>query len=322
MKKERNSRYCHSKEYDTYSYTDTRYYGLWVHGQGEKLQVRLDPKRFQKVTYHTFSPEQLAVMNKRSSHYFHPPKPLYESYHCNEFCDTIKEMREKWENHFKPLIETARERIPKPRELTAGDCGLLMCGIMDPDEAQTWANFENLTNSMDYHSECVDIVVSLYAQFLHLFASQIEAVTVRVLSDEKAVTDKFDRNSLYGTAVGKEKAVEELPSFRYYDKLYCVWNFIKHNSTSTFKKLHERYPEALLSGTYRQGDLAIQYLNISDQLILELMEGCSAFFREYCELVFSESYAEAQWNYGRYFTSIVYDEIETYTNPLGLPWYL
>ena len=78
----------------------------------------------------------------------------------------------------------------------------------------------------------------------------------------------------------------------------------------------------MLSGTYRQGDLAIQYLNISDQLILELMEGCSAFFREYCELVFSESYAEAQWNYGRYFTSIVYDEIETYTNPLGLPWYL
>ena len=188
MKKERNSRYCTCKEYDTYSYTDTRYYGLWVHGQGEKLQVRLDPKRFQKVTYHTFSPEQLAVMNKRSSHYYHPPKPLYESYHCNEFCDTIMELRKKWENHFKPLIEIARERIPKPRDLTAGDCGLLMCGIMDPDEAQTWANFENLTNSTDYHSECVDIVVSLYAQFLHLFASQIEAVTVRVLSAEKAVT--------------------------------------------------------------------------------------------------------------------------------------
>ena len=45
--------------------------------------------------------------------------------------------------------------------------------------------------------------------------------------------DRFDRNTLYATAVGRDKKVDELPSFKYYDKLYCLWNFIKHNSTKT-----------------------------------------------------------------------------------------
>ncbi len=322
MKKERESRYCNGTGYEKYDYTDTRCYGVWSHGKTSDLKVKLDPKRFQKATGHKFTEQQLAVINKRNSHYYYPPKPLYDSYHCNEFCDTIKEMQKKWEDHFKPLIRTAQKRIKKPRELSVGDSTLMMCGIIDPDEAQMWANFENSRNSIEYYSECADIVVSLYAQFLHLFASQVEAITIKVLSEEKAVTDRFDRNSLYGTAVGKAKTVEELPSFSYYDKLYCIWNFIKHNSISTFKKLYEKYPEALDSGNYRQGDMAIHYLNISDQLIIELMEGCSSFFKEYCELVFNENYEEAQWNYGKYFISIVYDEIEIYDNPMGIPGYL
>ena len=271
MKKERKSRYCNRMDYEKYGENDTRYYGLWKHGQGSELVVKLDPKRFQKTTGHILTEQQLAVINARSSHYFQPRKAQYFSYHCNVFFQAIKEMKEKWEQHFKPLILIAQDNIQKPRELSIGDSDLLCCGIIDPDEAQTWANYTNFRNSAEYNSKRTDIVVSLYAQYLHLFASRIEAVTVQILTKEKAVTDRFDRNSLYGTAVGKERAVEDLPSFHHYDKLYCIWNFIKHNSLSTFDKLRERYPEALRSTKYHQGDLAIYYLDISDQLVLELM---------------------------------------------------
>lgn len=52
-----------------------------------------------------------------------------------------------------------------------------------------------------------------------------------------------------------------------------------------------------------------------------MIDGCGEFFKKYCALVFNENYQEAQWNYMRYFSSIVSDEIESITNPLGLQWW-
>ncbi|MBE6664141.1 MAG: hypothetical protein E7602_06550 [Ruminococcaceae bacterium] len=187
MKKERNARYKNQKSFNSYPDTDTRYYGLWAFGRGAELQTKLDPKRFQKSTFNEFSQEQLKVINHRKGHYFYPAKPQYYSYHCNEFCGTIKAIKDNWEKHFKPLIEVAVEKVNKPRTLTPGDCDLMMCGILEPDEANTWANYNNMINDMRYKEECIDVVVSLYSQFLHLLASQVEAVTVKILTKENAV---------------------------------------------------------------------------------------------------------------------------------------
>lgn len=322
MKKQRNARYCLSKSYEEYPCTDTRHYGVWSHGRDQKLKVRVDPKRFEKSTYRKLTPEQLSVIHKRKSHYFHPPKPQYISYHCNVFCTAIEDMKKKWEEHYKPLINMAVERIPKPQKLTPGDCDLMMCGVLEPDEAQICANHYTVVNELEYQNECYEVIVSLYAQFLHLFASHVEQVTVKILTEENAMKDHFDRNTLYGTAAGKSKRVDQLPSFSYYDKLYCIWNFIKHNTLSTYEKLKEKHPEVLCEEPYQQGFSAIHYLKLSDNLVLELMDGCSAFFKEYCQLVFEENYEEAQWNYGQYFLDKTNDTIDVITNPLGIPSFL
>ena len=68
MKRERTSRYCKNKEFDRYSYRDTRYYGVFAYGKGNDLRVKVDPKRFQKSTYKELTSEQTAVINKRKSH--------------------------------------------------------------------------------------------------------------------------------------------------------------------------------------------------------------------------------------------------------------
>ncbi len=71
-------------------------------------------------------------------------------------------------------------------------------------------------------------------------ASRFEAILVKVLSKNNALADKFDRNIFYATAIGKDKSIQELEHFKYFDKLYCIWNFIKHNSASTYKTLNDR----------------------------------------------------------------------------------
>ena len=319
----KESHYLTKADYEKFDPTDTRYYGLFCSGKKDSLKIKFDPKRFQKSTCHEFSKEQLAVINARQTHYFYPHKNDYYDYHCNKFEAKIYEIREYWEKHFKPLIKYAKQKVKKPKELSIGDCDLLMCGILEPDEANMWANHENMMNTWRYNQECAMVVGSMYAQFIHHMASSIESVTVAVLTIEKLIDDHFDRNTLYGTAVNSGKSAKDLPSFDWYEKLYSLWNFIKHNSQSTYEKLEACYPQALIKGIeYKQGDLAAGIVDFSDDMIIQLIDGVSAFFKEYCELVFYEKFAEAQWNYSKYFMSIVREEIDLIENPLGLPDYI
>lgn len=179
-----------------------------------------------------------------------------------------------------------------------------------------------MSKAREYREKCTVVLYSLYAEFFHFMASRIEAILVKVLNNNNALEDRFDRNIFYATAIGKDKKIQELEHFSSFDKLYCIWNFIKHNSASTYKTLNDRYPELVYQEEkYEQGDFALYFIQFSEELINNILNGCGEFFKEYCELVFKENYQEAQWNYTRYFTSIVKDEIETITNPLGLQWW-
>lgn len=196
-----------------------------------------------------------------------------------------------------------------------------MQGILEYDEAITVSNFENFNRTAKYEAECAEVVASLYAQYIHQLASQVEAVTVYVLSNNNVNVDHFSRNTLYGTSAGKDKKVQDLSAFVYYDKLYCLWNFIKHNSKSTYDKIKEAYPELLYENSeFAQGQPAYKFIRFSDELVMDLINGCREFFKEYCLLVFSENYDEAQWNYGEYFFDIVDSQQELVLNPLWLPF--
>lgn len=48
----------------------------------------------------------------------------------------------------------------------------------------------------------------MYAQFVHYMASRIEAVTIKILTKNNAVKDRFDRNIFYATCIGKGKSME------------------------------------------------------------------------------------------------------------------
>ena len=314
------------KKHDKYDYTieDTRAYGLYTHnGNGKGRWVKIDPKKFQKENGVEFTEQQLQVINKRRTHYFQPCKDNYDDYYCNHFVETIKSIISDWKNSYKQLIKNAIEQIEKPSVVYPGDYDNLQMGISSPVAAQVWADQHNFKKEFEYKQRLAKEVNGLYSQFIQQSASRIEAVTVRVLTLSNAIKNgRFDRNVLYGTAAGKRCAVEDLPSFKYYDMLYCLWNFIKHNSKTTYDTLYERYPRLLIEDSdYKQGALAIYFIKFSDEMVLEILNGCIQFFKEYCELVFNEVYAQAQWNYNEYFLDIVKRTIEDITNPWGFDWW-
>lgn len=320
MKKERESRYCNGTGYEKYGDNDTRYYGLWKHGQGTELKVKLDPKRFQKTTGHKLTEQQLTVIHKRKTKYFFPAKTNYYDYDCNRIVDFIHEIEKDWHNNFLKLIHIAEQRIEKPQMLTAGDYGNFSRGISGIHAADAWARVKNEENERAYRIQVAQTVYSLYSQFIQQMASQIEAISVNILTKHRMIDDKFDRNVLYGGKHG-DTAVRDLPHFPYHDRLYCLWNFLKHNSESTYKTLKDRFPGDLKDQEFQQGMLAIYHVQFSDDMISELLKGCIEFFMEYCELIFNENYEEAQWNYGEYFYKIVHDYIEDIDNPMGLSWW-
>ena len=320
MKRDRSNQKLTKADFEKFAYHDTRFYGLFYTKTDKGIKVKIDPKRLKSTVNSELSDEQMKIINRRRTHYFYPKKSEYQDYCCNMFADKIRDIHNYWEKHYKELITYAKKKNKKPEEFMPGDNMLLMQGIAEYDEAVMMSNWENMISQFEYKQKCLEVVASLYASFIHQMASQIEAVTVLVLSKQNAITDRFNRNTLYATAVRSGRKVDELPSFKYYDKLYCLWNFIKHNSISTYEKLRSAYPELIYEKMeYKQGFPAFYIINFSDELVIELLNGCNSFFMEYCELVYKENYDEAQWNYGRYFLNIVAEQIELITNPLGLP---
>lgn len=328
MKKERK---CRNKDLELYkrldeqsNIGDDRYWGLFSikYANSKSYTEVIDPKRFQKTTRHHFTEEQLKIINARKTHYFIPKKHYYGDYNCNVLIAEVGDIRHYWADHFLPLIKDAINKINKPQSVCPGDYYNLQCGISGAGAAQAWANWINMNKANEYKEQCAVVLFSLYAEFFHFMASRIEAILVKVLSKNNAIVDKFDRNIFYATAISKDKKIQDLTHFIYFDQLYCIWNFIKHNSTSTYKTLNDRYPELVYQeDKYEQGELALYFIRFSEELIKNIIDGCGEFFKEYCELVFNENYQDAQWNYTFYFTSIVRDEVETITNPLGLQWW-
>ena len=320
MKKDRKTKHLNQTSYEEFSYEDTRYYGLWIRGKGETLETKIDPKRFQSAARYTFQQHQLEIINRRTSHYFHPAKTYYNDYCCNHFVDELRDIRKDWIENFKPLIDVAVKRIEKPRHLYPGDYSNLQMGISSSIAADAWARQANWKNAQEYRVKVAEIVHGLYSQFIQQMASRVEAITVKTLTDHGMIDDHFDRNILYG-GINKNTPVRALPHFSSHDKLYCIWNFLKHNSSSTYKSLKDRFSEVVIEEEFEQGQAALYYVKFSEELILDLIDGCSEFFKEYCALIFNEDYSQAQWNYHYYFYNIVRDEIECLVNPLGLEWW-
>ena len=331
MKRKSKSR---NKDIELYRYLDyksdyreSEYYGIFGYDLDASYadrccykKLNIDTKRYQKILGN-FNNEQLSVINSRNTHYFTPRKTHYRDYNCNIFHDELSGIYSEWSGLYEPLIKEQLEKIEKPQQNCPGDYYNFQCGISSAASAQAWANYTNMINQSSYKVSCQDLIQQFYAQFFHMMCAKVEAVFVRVLNKNNGIDDKFDRRILYATAVGKEKKIQELEHFEWFDKLYCIWNFLKHNSASTYKTLSERYPEVLYPEKYTQGQLAAYWIKFTKEMLEEIVKGLMLFTDEYCRLIFNEKIEEASWNYDDYFLQPMIDYYESLENPLGLEWW-
>lgn len=315
-KKERKSRNDHTLIYieleDKHLFYDTRYFGLFRKGD----RSRIDPKRFNKLIPGYLDKAIMDYINKRKTHFFMPKKKSYTDYNINIFLYEIKKIEDDWEQNYKIQIKKTLRRL-KRRKFSVGDDYGYMSGIESYGSAVARAHWRNMMEENEYFQKVHEIISSMYSQYFHMMASQIEAITIKVLSINHVKVNKSLREVLRGTLI-KKSNFEDLPGFKFHDRLYKIWNFIKHNNEDAYIKLKEYHPETLYDYEYRQGDLAIHYVKFNDQLIVDILKGLRTFYINYCEQVFDEDIFDAQWNYDDFFLDRVRSEIEIYQNPLGL----
>ena len=320
MKRNSNSRVYNQKLYESFSMNDTRYYGVFLKGQGENRYVQVDPKRYKKV-FHP-SEDMLKAMGKRKGPLFRPAKKRIDDYTVNFMLQGLSNIRYCWKYTNKPMKDRILSEICG-KEYAPYDDELAMSGILDYDEAVINANMKTLYSHLRAEKKKNELYYSLYAQYFHQMASQVEALFIKMLTRNGFTGDRFDRNVFYSSNGKEQKAyIKLLDGFSEYDKLYNIWAFIKHNSLSTYILLKEKFPDVLLEGNYSQGDLACFFVKFDDELFDSILVGIERFIKNYCRMVYGEDEKETSWNSDEYFISKVHNSIDESANPLGLPDYI
>lgn len=316
--KENEERYENIKEKYENKFNTTfpneleEYYGLFTRNG----RACVDSKRYNK--FFKLDDKILKIMNNRNSTYYHPTKKSYGEYYVHMFVDEINQIIDDYNKKYKKIINNAIKNIKKPEKVYPGDYYNLQCGISGINGASMWANSKNYENEMLYKCEVYETTNTLYAQFFHQMVSRIEAVTIKVYSSVISDFKKFTRDKLYDNVNTKKISSRTLPSFKYHDMMYSIWNFIKHNNMNTYQTVYDNYKECLIDCEYVQGDLAIHYLKLDEKFIIDLLNGTKRFFIEWCELNLNEVYDRALWDYDSWFIEKVQDQIEIIANPLGL----
>lgn len=291
------------------------YYGCF---KCKKNRIGIDPKRFNKMI--SLTDNQINIMNKRNTTFYHPMKQKYSDYSVHLFVDEIDMIKNDYLKKYKPIIDKTLKSIKNMKQVTAGDYEKLQMGISGFGAATLWASIQNEKNRRKLINDKFELHNSLYAQFYHGMVSRIEAITVKVFYNINPKMKKFTRDQLYDNINLKKESSRNLLHFKYHDKMYSIWNFIKHNNQNTYDTLYENYREVLIDEKYENGDLAIKYVKLNEELILELLEGTKQYFIEWCELNLNEAYERSLWDYDEWFLAQIKDQIDCIDNPLGLTW--
>lgn len=296
--------------YENYDYCDKEYYGLFP-----KLgKLRIDVIRLEKS--HLVDKEIInSIKSKqRNTKYYRPAKQTRYEYFSNIFRDALLELKTDWHNEYLPAIE--KIQTPKNVGVNARDY-FMNTGIADCDE---WGEIE-LFAALERYPKYSEIIQSFVGQFFHLLVSKVEQVTVNVLSKVGYQKSYFDLKKFSNFIKVKYKInLDGVDGFDKYKAFRDLWNFLKHNTLSSYNKLKKSNPLILIDDNYSNGDFGLWFIRFPDNFIDNTIESLIFFFNNFCEVVLLENVKEAQWNYDEYFLGLFHDQVEFIRNPLGLPY--
>ena len=308
------------------------YYGVFK----KKGQIKIDNKRFVKF----FKVSEHCNFN-RDTVYFIPYKRRKKDYCMSYFIDAITKSQKIWEEQKKTFDDIIQrfinDEINKP---APSYDNLFHSGILEYDEWQSSNLMSTLIHQRDINKninkKIYELKKLLYSQTINMIASHLEHAMVLSMCKKGFNGDKAGRKDIFNFMDGRigksEDKIKSLPNFETYDMFYSIWNFNKHNSLSTYKKIINNWDNLIIkkeTGEYYPFPndwLAIEHLNIDDSFFDNLFEPLLDFYYEFCELCYQEPKYFVLWNYDDYFLNMVdsyiEDERDILDNPLGLPDWL
>ena len=301
---------------EEYPQDDSRFYGVIIKNLNtENQSVSVNMKRF--CDYFHIDGERKSLRSNKNSLLFKPAKTRALDYNINVIKKELLRIKNEWQHTQKIFIDQFLSEI-KGHNFTPMNNDNLQMGYVDYDEAATNARIKSALSEQYAEYKRTNLYYSLYAQYFHQLAAQIDAAILRLLTKNGYEGDKYNRSVLLAAIVpNSDSSIVDLASYRHYEKMYAIWNFIKHNSSSTYDKVKEHCPEVLVDHEYKQGELACFYIHFSNELIEEIINGVREFLIQYCQIVFNEDEKTAKWNHDEFFHSHVATEIDEYIDPMG-----
>ncbi len=293
-----------------HAYDTLEYFGVLM----KNGRARIDTKRYKKI----FGCLPSNSIEHRKTAYYIPTKIHRYDYMVNIFVDTIKKIKSQWNNEFSRTVNSIK--TPKEYEDDAR-LGYLSDGILEYDEACERAILAGDKRADQYKF----IIKSIYSQFFQQMMSQIDALCLKIITNNGYKEKNFTREKFDTFIQGKQDKNSSISfvDFKYYyiyDKAYRTWNFLKHNSLKSYNQLKEKYSEMIYDpySKYENGNSALSVLKIDEQFILKTLDELPMFFIEICEKGFNENIDNAEWDYDDYFIEQAESSIEMIINPLGL----
>ena len=130
----------------------------------------IDPKRFKKKI--SLTDNQIKIMNKRNTTFYHPTKQKYTDYCVHLFVDEIDSIKKDYLEKYKPIIDNAIKKIKAMKPVGPGDYDKFNMEISGFNAATMWASIQNEFNRRKLNKDKFELNNSLYAQFFHDFLDQ------------------------------------------------------------------------------------------------------------------------------------------------------
>ncbi len=310
------SKYGEEISWGMLSQQDHAFWGL--HDIDGKLHIDIERYKYvcKEVGITDFIPSSWENTQEKV---FIPQKQDKYDYTVNVFRNLIGKFTGDWFSEYKPLLnkirtpEQVRENVRTER-LMYTSCS------DDFDSIDEDAMFAMVRRIPKYN----DIIQSLYCSFIAKFSTEIDRITLIVISELGYKGKDFSVDSFlkFSDGLQKDKSgikIEKLKKYNAYNLLHKINNFLKHNSIEAYKKLKRFYPDNVRSieqGTadreYENGMFAGDWIIVKENYIDSLLDELIEFFEDYCVHYLNENIDEARWNYKNYF----YDAVRQMSDPM------
>lgn len=292
-----------------YNYELWQYYGV----HPKKGRLHIDTKRFKKMMQRHSRNEFLfeGMFKNRTTAYLIPAKIKKYDYKINIIRDYITRLSNDWFSEYKQAISKIktpnevyeRARLDYISETTFSD---------DIPDLEVKAFIKSIKRQITYGRVIRDICL----QFICKFCIEVDRYLIILLKTSGYNVNRFDMKKFYtytSKLAKKRKArnVKTIDTYKDFDLLHKVYNFLKHNNKSSYNKLKRHYPNNVASikngktsKKYENGMFAGDWIILEDDYIDALFKKITSFFEEYCLLYFGEDIEESKWNYDDFFKNV------------------